>query len=221
MNNEFINIRVILDRLLRHPLLQSLTLDTAVSYIEDFIKIAGAPVNYTDKVETITIENNRIVAPEGCVKINQIRDSKTKVIYKVNTDNFFGAEEEYNSLYYKIQGSFIYFSVNDREIELSYKSIPLDDEGFPLLLNNTFFIRALELYIKKQYFTILFDLGKISQQVYNNTQQEYAFAVGQCQSNLIKPSLDEFQVITNVLNSMIPKIREHSVGFKTLGIQDV
>jgi hypothetical protein len=30
------------------------------------------------------------------------------------------------------------------------------------------FTRALELYIKKQCFTILFDLGRINQAAYNN-----------------------------------------------------
>ena len=51
-----------------------------------------------------------------------------------------------------------------------------------MIPENSSFERALELYIKKKVFTVLFDLGKISQVVYNNTQQEYAWAVGDCQN---------------------------------------
>jgi hypothetical protein len=40
--------------------------------------------------------------------------------------------------------------------------MPLDDEGYPLLPDEPTFLRALELYIKKQWFTILFDMNKIS-----------------------------------------------------------
>jgi hypothetical protein len=47
-----------------------------------------------------------------------------------------------------------------------------------MIPDDSSFIRALELYIKKQVFTVLFDMGKIQQPVYNNVCQEYSFAVG-------------------------------------------
>lgn len=220
MNNSFISISTILNRLLRHPLLQHLTLDDAILYTEEFIRIVGSPLNYEDKVVTIEFNDNRCIAPEECINIIQIRDTVSKNIYKKATDTFFMSDKNID-LYYKQQGKFIYLSKEKGEIDLSYRTIPVDENGFPLLLDNSSFIKALELYIKKQSFTILFDLGKISHQVYNNTLQEYAFAVGQCQNNLVKPSLDDMQNITNILTSMIPKFREHKRGFKTLGIKDL
>lgn len=54
----------------------------------------------------------------------------------------------------------------------------LDKDGYPMIPENSAFIKALELYIKKAWFTILFDMGKISQGVLFNTQQEYAWAAG-------------------------------------------
>ena len=77
---------------------------------------------------------------------------------------------------YKIQGSVIYTSLKEGTIEISYRAIlslwafAVDDEGSPLIPEKSSFTRALELYIKNQCFTILFDLGKINQAVYANVQ---------------------------------------------------
>jgi hypothetical protein len=52
-------------------------------------------------------------------------------------------------LTYKIQGNFIYTSFEEGEIEVSYQAIATDEQGFPLIPDNSSFTRALELYIKK------------------------------------------------------------------------
>jgi hypothetical protein len=54
-------------------------------------------------------------------------------------------------------------------VAISYKSIPVDKDGFPLLIDNPVFLKALELYIKKEVFTVLFDMGKITPPVLQNT----------------------------------------------------
>ena len=45
---------------------------------------------------------------------------------------------------------------------MAYRALPVDGEGIPLIPDNSVFYRALEAYVKKNWFTILFDLGKIS-----------------------------------------------------------
>lgn len=76
------------------------------------------------------------------------------------------------------------------------------------------------MYIKKQCFTILFDLGKINQAVYSNVQQDYAWAVGQAQSDLIRPTIDEMESITNAFNTLLPRANEHNKGFITDGSKE-
>ena len=100
-------------------------------------------------------------------------------------------------------------------------AIPTDHYGFPLIPENAAYIRALELYIQKRYFTILFNNGKINQNVLANTQQEYAFYVGQAQSDLIRPSLDQMESIKNMWTTLIPKMYKHADGFKTVNNPEV
>lgn len=73
----------------------------------------------------------------------------------------------------------IYTSIEKGEIELAYRAIMVDHDGYPMIPDDGTFAIALGLYIKKRHFTILFDTGKISHQVLANTQQEYCWAVGQ------------------------------------------
>ena len=61
------------------------------------------------------------------------------------------------------------------------------------------------------------DLGKINNAVLQNTQQEYAFKVGQLRNEFIIPSVSEMEAITNMLNILIPRVNEFSKGFRTLG----
>ena len=88
-----------------------------------------------------------------------------------------------------------------------------------MLPDNSSFIKALEAYIKVQQFTILFDTGKISGQVLQNAQQEYAWAVGQAESDLRRMTVDQMQSFTNLWNTLLPRVNEHRNGFKTMNVQ--
>ena len=53
MAQQYTNIRIVLDRVMRHPLLRDMTLETAVDYCVDFIREMGVPDIYFDKTEEI------------------------------------------------------------------------------------------------------------------------------------------------------------------------
>ena len=118
---------------------------------------------------------------------------------------------------YKIQNSVIITSIKCGKVILAYRAMETDAEGYPVIIDDANFIKALELYIKKERFTMLFDMNKISPQVYNNTLQAYTMAVAKAQSHLTQPTVDEMQSITNMWNTLIPRTTEHDNGFATLG----
>ena len=189
MAEQYTNIRLILDRIMRHPLMQDISLETAVDYTIDFMRIVGVPSMFMEKTEVMQIEKYRAMLPCDYYQMIQVRSTKGgQFAFRYSSDSFHMSEckgncgRELADLTYKIQGNMIYTSIEKGEIELSYEAIATDSEGYPLLPDNSSFTRALELYIKKQWFTILFDLGKISPAVLQNVQQEYAWAVGDCQT---------------------------------------
>lgn len=222
---SYVNIREILSRILRHPLLQDITLEQVVQYTLDFIGIFGMPKLYQDKEEIVHINNYRGKLPCDLISINQVKDCKNNLCLRSSTDNFYSHEGYEKSTGYRIsqertfktQGSIIYTSFMEGDILVSYKSIPLDSDGFPLLIENSTFLKALETYIKKEAFTVLFEMGKISLPVLQNTQQQYAWLAGQLSSELTIPSISEMESISNMFCQLIPRVTEFSKGFKNLG----
>lgn len=215
-NYQYINIREILSRILRHPLLQDLSLEAAVQYTVDFFGIMGLPTTYIDKVQSVEINNFRGLLPCDLISINQVKYKDYCMRYM--TDNFNNCP--HNTHTFKTQGRIIYTSFKEGNVDISYKAMLVDEEGYPLLPDEPTFLRALELYIKKQWFTILFDMNKISPAVLQNTQQEYAFAVGACNNTFIIPSVSEMESIKNMWNQLIPRFNEFKTGFKFQGSQE-
>ena len=222
---QYVNIRRVLDELHKHPLLSDLTLEQTVSHVVSFIGIFGMPKLYQDKEEVLHIEDFRAKLPCDLISINQIKECKTGVCLRSMTDNFMPREHYDRNAGYKIpqelsfktQGQVLYVSFKTGDVLVSYKAIPVDKDGFPLLIDNPVFLKALEAYIKREEFTILFDMGKIAPAVLQNTQQQYAFLAGQLQSEFTIPSISEMESIKNSWCTLIQRTSEFTTGFKNNG----
>lgn len=120
-------------------------------------------------------------------------------------------------LAFKTHGRVIYTSFPEGRVEIAYKAIPVDEDGFPLLIDNENYLAALEAYIKKQVFTVKYDSGKISAGVLQNAQTEYAWLAGELDCEMVLPSTSEFESISRSLTHLIPRVREFDKGFRHLG----
>lgn len=224
---KYISINTVMDRLTRHPLMEDIPYETVVDYAYDFMRIVGIPSSFEERVATVKIEQFRGELPCDLYEILQVRlkpiCDRPQMYFRYSTDNFHMADEKYygKPLTYKTQGGCIFTSVKDCSIEIAYKAIPMDKECTPLIPDNSPYLRALEAYIKLQWFTALFDTGKISQQVLKNTQQQYAWAVGAAQTDMILPTMDQMEAISNAWNRLLPDITDdYNHGFKDLGSQE-
>jgi hypothetical protein len=190
------------------------------------MKIVGTPPSFLEKVAKIDINDYRGILPCDYYQVIQVRiidKDKRMGAFRYSTDSFHMSDikPEHGGLTYKIQGTCIFTSIEKGQIEMAYMAIPLDDEGYPLIPDNSSYSRALELYIKLQRFTILFDEGKINPQVLSNTQQQYAWAVGQAQTDLIRPTIDQMEAISNMWNKLLPdSTKDHDYGYLHEGTKE-
>jgi hypothetical protein len=121
---------------------------------------------------------------------------------------------------FKTQGRIIYTSFPEGCIEVAYKSIPVDEDGFPLLIDNENYLAALEAYIKMQVFTVKFDTGKISAGVLQNAQKDYAWLAGQLEAEFTMPSVSEAEALSRAMTAMIPRVMQFDRGFRELGSRE-
>ena len=222
---RYISIKEVLDNLLDNPLLQDLSLERVINYTVDFIRKVGVPKIYTEKTVQLEVKEYRTALPCDFHKVIQIRmmnkGGDTRV-FRASTDSFHMSDYKGMShdLTYKIQGMIIYTSIKDGCIEMAYEAIPVDCDGYPLIPDNSSFREALELYITKRRYKVLYDTGKLRGDVYQLTCQEYAFLVGQAQNSLIMPTIDEMEAITNMWCTLLPRVTEHSTGFINSGSKE-
>ena len=225
MAETYTNIRYILDRIMRHPLMQDVTLEQVVDMTISFMRIVGVPSMFMEKTEIVEVKKYRAMLPCDYYQMIQVRKINGPA-FRYSSDSFHMSEyKDFNNrpisdLTYKIQGNIIYTSIENGEIEISYKAIAVDDEGYPLLPDNSSFTRALGLYIKKEHFTILFDTGKIDFKVLQNVQKEYSWAVGDCQTEFNRLSLDEAESFYNSWRTLLLRDTEHRTGFINNGTKE-
>lgn len=225
------NIRRILDRVMRHPMLRDIPFETAVEYTVDFLSLMGTPALYDEKTAFVEVKDWRGQLPCDFEHMIQVRAARNdghlhpNLIYRASGNSFHMSErkgpDNTNELTYKIQGLVIFTSTKDRDLEIAYRAFATDDEGYPLLPDNASFLRGLENYIKLQWFTILYDMGKLPQQVMDNTKQEYAWAAGDAQSEFSRLTLDEAETLFNSFKTLLPRNNEHWRAFFTNGAKEV
>lgn len=218
---QYTNIRRVLDDIHDHPMLNNVTLEQVVRYTIKFISKHGYSKLYQDKQEEVEIHDFRGLLPCDLISIIQVKDDKSGICLRSMTDSFIPKDEAFRhsheELSFKTQGRVIFTSFPEGKVTVAYKAIPVDDEGFPLLIDNETYLDALEAYIKKQVFTVKFDQQKIAAGVLQNAQQEYAVAARLLLSEFTVPSVSEMESISRMWESLIPRVRQFDKGYKHLG----
>lgn len=230
MNKQvrYIKLQEVLSRALRHPLLSSVTMEQAVQYTIDFMHIFGMPDMYEDREVEIEITKHRGELPCDLISINQVMDLCSHTCMRSMTDTFFPNNYErgkrlighygyHDELTFKVQNHIIFTSFEEGKIKISYKAIPVDDNGFPLVPDNPTYLSALEQFIKVQVFTILFDQGKIRSDVLQHTEQQYAWRAGQLQSEYNIPSESEMESISRSWCTLIQRTTDFDNGWRNMG----
>ena len=244
---QYTNIRRVLDNLMEHPLLRDITLEQVVRYVIRFISLHGYPKMFQDKIENVDIKDFRGILPCDLISITQVKDLATGLCLRAMTDTFpKGLEpsppkspkpnkdllnnvKDITQQYippvhkfdeepsFKTQGRIIFTSFSEGCVEIAYRAIPVDEDGFPLLIDNENYLAALEAYIKVQIFTIKFDTGKINANVLQNAQQSYAFLAGELSEEFCQPSYSEAEALSRMLNTLILSPTQFDQGFNCIG----
>lgn len=236
---KYTNIRRVLDNLHDHPMLTDLTLEQVVRHTVRFISIHGYSKLYQDKEADVDIHEFRGMLPCDLISIVQVKDGCSGICLRSMTDSFTpglvpppphithphmpyipSMASGHGEPSFKTQGRVIFTSFPEGKIRIAYKAIPVDEDGFPLLIDNENYIACLEAYIKKQVFTVKYDQGKIAAGVLDNAKQDYAFLAAELQSEMTIPSISEMESISRYITTILPSVRHFDNGFRDLGARE-
>jgi len=220
-------LNIILDRIRRNSLLSDIPFETVVDYAIDFMVLEGFPSFFVEKVANISIEDYRGLLPEDCAEVRAVRgflgqnEHEMPISFREATDVFMASSNKRykNDFTYRIIGDVIYTSVEECTLEIVYSAFETDTNGFPLIPDNRKFFIALESYIKMKHYEHLFELGKIHPSIMERVDREYYWAVGSCDSEFHKLSVDRAESIGNQWRQILINTNEHLTGYANLGIK--
>lgn len=129
--------------------------------------------------------------------------------HAVNTGFPFGS---YNYTY-SINNNYIFTNVKEMDLELSYQAFPVDDNGIPLIPDNEYYKRAVEAYIQERIDYKLWRTGRLNDKIYQDSKQNYHWAIQSAKAHISMPDVNEMEVIKNTYGRLIVDMKAHQSNF--------
>ena len=220
-NGKTISLKTILWKVLRNPLASDLTYEEAAEHAIEAIKLIGSPLMFEDKLTDplLKIIDNKALLPDNLLNIKGVRlinntddyDNNsialryaTDVYHNITScDNNSNDNESIIEYTYTVQRGIIFTSFQEGYIQMSYKALATDDEGYPLIPDNEKVIMALEYYILFRYLEPLWMIGKITDKAFQYIDQKKCFYIGGANTSMKLQGPDQAESIMNTINRMI------------------
>ena len=220
MNRErFVSLNEIINRvyLLGGDIVDDITEDDVITYTIELIGIVGIPPLFQHKVEDLEIVKYRAKLPCDFVEEEAVKCCND-ISFNASTDMFRVEESKTFVPTYKIQGDYIVTSLESGYIRLAYTAIKTDDSGYPMIIDDQAFIRALVSYIVyKRVFTNYINGRLPNENIMERVERDYEFNIAQATQKLTQPTIDEFNNISRMMNTFIFRNSARKTGFKNLG----
>jgi len=208
-----------------------------IEWIAEAINLLGVAPAYEDKVsDKLKLDNGRVELPCDVMYIKMVRDFVTKEnlvrsFDQFHLSNFFRCPEEMVSKCqdeycypllrtYTVNNNFLFTNAIDGDrgtsdyIEIAYKAMPTDEEGLPLIPDDTKYIRAMSTYVAEKLATKLFYQDKFSENKLQRIERDRDWAFGSAKMKMIIPDIDQMESWKNSFLRLIPTINSHNTSFK-------
>jgi hypothetical protein len=219
MNRErFVSLKEIINRVHRAggDAVSDITEDDVIDYTIELIGVVGMPQLFLHKVETLEIKKYRAELPCDFVEEEAVKCCNNRT-FNASTDMYRVEDSKTFTPTYKIQGDFIVTSVESGFIQLAYTAIKTDEDGYPMIIDNQAFIRALVDYIVYNRIRTEYINGRTTENIMERIERTYETDIAIATAKLVQPTVDEFNNISRMMNSFIFRNNARKSGFKNLG----
>jgi len=141
-------------------------------------------------------------------------------VYGIKDEDLNKTSFNYDIVYTVVPG---YINTNIREghIMLSYRTIPLDEDGYPIVPDDAGFIDALYWYITMKLLYPKWVIGTVRENVYMDARSSWNYYSKQAYGNSLMPDGDMLESIKNTWNRLIPELGDNNTFFSTTGQEQI
>jgi len=235
-NGQNVSLKTILWKVLNQPIAADLTYEDAAAFAVEAIRLIGAPLSFEDLVTPpIQVTNNKAPLPANLLNIRGVRIINNlenfddgAIALRHATDIYHtgancGPDSENNIPHeytYTVQKGIIFTSIPSGYVQISYRGLPIDDDGYPLIPNEQKTLLAIEYYILHRFIEPLWIIGKITDKAFSYIEQKRHFYMGGADTSLKLQSPDHLESIMNSINRLIINDSAHSNFYRGSGQQE-
>ena len=211
---------------------ESVTDEEVIEWLGSFMGLTNAPVVLQDKIEHIAVCDGKAPLPCDMHLIVQIGKPNADTIEEAQcadkmmpmrwkTDNFhtryhassndFNATSQYT---YTVNDNCIFPNFHEGIVSISYKALPTDDEGFPMVPADEQWVQAAVHDIAWKIARKLWYSNKISSDKYQKIESERDWYFAQAVTYSKMPSIDQRESIKNNRLRTVTDIDHHQNFFR-------
>ena len=243
VNGNMVSLGTVMWKVMKYPLCEEMTYEEAAEYAMEFLRLIGAPSAHENKLYSVDLVNYKAPIPCDILSIQGVRYLDSSDPETVHASRFIAMREatdiyhfdpneheneqdtEFNlrgnhrrsEFTYKLQNGVIFTSMRDGCIEMAYKGIATDEDGFPLIPDNEKVAIAMEYYILCRYLEPFYLMGKITDKAFEYIQQKRYFYMPSAFTALQMPNADLLESTMNGINRLILSTTMHEKFYKKLG----
>jgi len=176
-------------------------------------KSTKIPLRYSQDNFHRGLEKSEADAPETTLSwFGNINFTSPFIVNSTLVKDNFSTELSYN-----LSDCYIFTNFEEGELEMSYKSLPVDENGYPTIPDNIKYIQAVKGYIAEKIGQKLYLSNKLTTDKFNFLQRERDWYIGAATSAGLMPGIDEMESWKNQFIRLIPILRSHKTSFKYVG----
>ena len=149
-------------------------------------------------------------------------DEGESVVYDMNNNVLEGTglvaviptSQDYEQYTYKLNNNYIFTGYQNGSVDMEYMAFPVGEDGFPLIPDDTKWIRAAVDYVAEKMAFRLMLKDDLSERKYGMIHERYLWSVGAARTKAHIPSLSKMEAIKNRSLRLNQLTTEFETAFK-------
>lgn len=228
MVRNFVSVKTIIEKLYRdNGTNDELPVDNIIEWCSEALLFIGAFSQFETKIAELTIANNKTELPCGFINLIDISHDSLPLYYagKSLINNLFCSDCKIstfdssvsfgvNKQYFYYQGNNLVTSFSIGTVCISYTSMVLDEDGFPMIPDDVSYSKACASYVTMMLDRQDWRRGRTTDKVYAESKQDWDWYCGQAKGSANMPSLAQLENLKNVIVRLIPAQNQYSRMFQ-------
>lgn len=122
---------------------------------------------------------------------------------------------------YDVKPGYIFSNIKDGYIKLAYTATYTDEDGMPLIPDNTSYFEALYWYVVMKLVYIDYFTGKKPQHIYYDAKRSWNFYRQQAYAESLLPNSNELENIKNTWHTLVPEFNSYDTFLNTTGDEQI